>query len=325
MPHAQDASFAEITPTGSAPAGDAHAVSGPLVSVYVPTRNRATLVEAAIRSILRQDHAKLEVLVVDDASEDSTPEVLARVAAADRRVRVFRQPSPRGAAAARNVAIAAARGEFVTGLDDDDLMLPNRIRTLLAGWREDRAFVCSAFLLEGDGWRRPVARGARTIDLDALLHGNCVGNQVLTRTERLRAIGGFDETFVASQDYDVWTRLVQRFGPAVRVAEASMVMRAGRGDRITASPAAEQGARQYLAKHASAMGPDHLRSQRLVVAAAARRPLQIRELLACLSRSNAASVIRYWAIGRIPGARFVRDRVWRLRWPAAVPLPGLTD
>jgi glycosyltransferase involved in cell wall biosynthesis len=299
--------------------------SAPVVSVYVPTRNRAPLVEPAIRSILAQEHANLEVLVVDDASDDDTPAVLARLAAADARIRVFRQPRARGAAAARNVAIAAARGEFVTGLDDDDLMLPHRLRTLLAGWRDDHAFVCSPYLLAGDGWRRPVATGARTIDLDALLHGNCVGNQVLTRTERLRAVGGFDETFVASQDYDLWTRLVQRYGPATRVAEPSMIALVGTAGRITGSPAAAAGARQYLAKHASAMRPQHLRSHRLIAAAAAGRRLGVREALACLNRRNAVSVIGYWATGNVPGAKFAREWAWRLRWPAAAPLPFEAD
>jgi glycosyltransferase involved in cell wall biosynthesis len=297
----------------------------PLVSVYVPTRNRAALVEPAIRSILAQDHSNLEVLVVDDASTDDTPAVLARLAGEDARLHVFRQPRAGGAAAARNVAIAAARGEFITGLDDDDLMLPHRLRTLLAGWRPDRAFVCSPYLLAAERWRRPAAVGARTIDLDALLHGNCVGNQVLTLTERLRAVGGFDETFVASQDYDLWTRLVQRYGPGIRVPEASMITRVGTADRITGSPAAVEGARQYLAKHASAMRAEHLRTQRLIAAAAGGRRLGIREALGCLTRRNAASVIGYWAAGNVPAARSVREWVWRLRWPAAAPLPGVAD
>ena len=108
----------------------------PLVSVYLPTRNRAEQLPRAIRSVLRQDCPNLELLVVDDASTDLTSEVLARFAARDSRVRIFRQPVPSGAPAARNRAIREARGEFLAGIDDDDLMLPTRLSSLLDAYQD---------------------------------------------------------------------------------------------------------------------------------------------------------------------------------------------
>ena len=68
----------------------------PLVSVLVPTYNRATMVEEAVRSAQRQTYAELEIVVADNASTDSTPRVLERLTASDDRVRVIRQSENRG-------------------------------------------------------------------------------------------------------------------------------------------------------------------------------------------------------------------------------------
>src|SRR3954466_15167188 len=97
-----------------------------LVSVYIPTRNRRALVERAIKAVLEQDYRELEVIVVDDASTDDTPAFLKAAAAADSRLTFFANDRPSGAPAARNRAIAAAKGAFVTGLDDDDYFEPTR-------------------------------------------------------------------------------------------------------------------------------------------------------------------------------------------------------
>jgi hypothetical protein len=111
-------------------------------------------------------------------------------------------------------------------------------------------------------------------------------------------------------------RLVQRYGPAVRVAEPSMVVRVGTSNRISGSRAAVEGARQFVAKHAPAMRAEHLRSQHFVAAATAQRRLAIRDVLACWHPANAGSVFRYWLLSNVPGARTGREWLWKTRWPA---------
>lgn len=112
------------------------------VSVVIPAYNAAGLVEHAVRSALDQaDEAgggpaldvlpALEVLVVDDASADDTAAVVGRLAAADPRVRLLRQPANAGPSAARNRALAAARGAWVALLDADDRFAPGRLARLL--------------------------------------------------------------------------------------------------------------------------------------------------------------------------------------------------
>src|SRR3990167_9420175 len=90
----------------------------PVVSVVMPTFNLARLLERALRSALDQTYDNLEIIVVDDASSDDTPDVVKTVQ--DERVRYIRHETNRGGSAARNTGIRIATGEFIAFLDDDD-------------------------------------------------------------------------------------------------------------------------------------------------------------------------------------------------------------
>jgi len=96
---------------------------GPLVSVIVPTYNRAMLLQAAIASVLCQSWQNFEVVVVDDGSTDATPAVVAEIAEKDKRVRYLRRKNG-GVSAARNTGLSQARGELIAFLDSDDAWLP---------------------------------------------------------------------------------------------------------------------------------------------------------------------------------------------------------
>lgn len=102
-------------------------MSNELVSVYIPTRNRSELLERAIDSVLDQSQDDLEIIVGDDASTDRTPELLARYARAHKNIVFLRNDKPASACNSRNKAISAARGTFITGLDDDDEFLPDQV------------------------------------------------------------------------------------------------------------------------------------------------------------------------------------------------------
>ncbi|HYV09322.1 MAG TPA: glycosyltransferase family A protein [Pyrinomonadaceae bacterium] len=100
-------------------------MTNPILSVVIPTRNRAYLVGEAIESALNQRPGEVEVIVVDDASTDDTAKVVAENFGS--RVRLLRTPERRGAGAARNAGLRVARGELVAFLDDDDLWLPGKL------------------------------------------------------------------------------------------------------------------------------------------------------------------------------------------------------
>jgi glycosyltransferase involved in cell wall biosynthesis len=97
-----------------------------LVSVILPTRNRADLLPRAIASVLAQTYRNLELIVVNDASSDNTREVLEGIS--DPRLSVIHREVNKGASAARNAGIAIARGEFVAFQDDDDVWLVDKLQ-----------------------------------------------------------------------------------------------------------------------------------------------------------------------------------------------------
>jgi len=104
----------------------------PRVSVILPAYNAAGSLPRALESVLAQTLGDLEVIVADDGSTDGTVETAEDIARADRRVRVLRAERNRGAASARNRAIAAARGVWLALLDADDRMAPERLARLVA-------------------------------------------------------------------------------------------------------------------------------------------------------------------------------------------------
>jgi len=294
----------------------------PLVSVYLPTCNRESLVPRAIESVLRQDHRELELLIVDDASADGTPAVLARIAAADTRVRLFRQSSRGGAPAARNVALRAARGRYVTGIDDDDEMLPNRISSLLQAFDEQYSFICSGTLLNSGTWIRPSRVSDCVITLDEELYGDQAGTQVLTLTSRIVEAGLFDETMPAWQDYDLWTRLIERYGPARRIAVPTYLQHVEAGtERITERGA--EGARRYIEKRRSRMKPAHLASQELELFMIDRQRMGLGTAVRFVTPRTWRRVLRYFATSNVPSLRMLAERYRRWRWSPTRRSEGL--
>src|SRR5690625_1939783 len=99
----------------------------PLVSVIMPVHNAGSMLGPSVRSVLRQTHTDLELLITDDGSTDDSWEQIQAFAADDDRVRPRRTPTSQGAARARNAAITRARGNFVAFLDSDDMWLPEKL------------------------------------------------------------------------------------------------------------------------------------------------------------------------------------------------------
>ena len=123
-----------------------------------------------------------------------------------------------GACHARNKGIAKAQGKFVTGLDDDDEFMPNRLEILYGAYDAKWSFVCSATkVIRKDHIIISYNQNILTYDDD--LWKNVVGNQVLVEKKRVVGLGGFDEELPNAQDHDMWLRLLKNFGPALKVKE----------------------------------------------------------------------------------------------------------
>lgn len=249
--------------------------TAPLVSVYVPTRNRSALLRRALDSVLEQTWPRIEILVCDEASTDDTPEVLAWYARCyPGKFTILRNETPQGACRARNRCIEHATGTYVTGLDDDDFFHPQRIECLVELYRRHSpSFACSRFRYFQAVSQVTALRDrlhddaelakADPIDLQELLYANLAGNQVLTELSRMRELGGFDEDMPSWQDYDMWIRLVDRFGPAVRARTLLSFVDDDRSRaRIRNSSKRAEGSGRFIAKHERLMNADQRRNHR---------------------------------------------------------------
>ena len=202
-----------------------------LITVFMATKNRAALSLQAIESVLCQTYRNLEIIVVSDGSVDNTAGMLLAVSAADARLSYVLQHKSEGAPAARNVALRLARGRFVTGLDDDDLFLPNRLETLINKWRSLDGGIApfsalySPLLAQTATGEKIWNEKLDIVYYEDLFAHNSIGCQVFTERNRLLAIGGYDEALPAWQDLDTFMRLTRAYGPARRVAEATYVYR----------------------------------------------------------------------------------------------------
>ena len=194
-----------------------------LVTVYIATHNRADLLIRAIKSVLSQTYANIELIITDDGSVDDTYEKLLPYIKSSQIVYV-KNDVPKGACIARNLAINIANGVLITGLDDDDEFLPNRVSHMVALFNTGKYSCIAASYVEMTSQGKISRKlDCGLVTLDKLLHYNVLGNQVLTSTENLRAITGFDPMMPAFQDYDTWVRLVDKFGNAYKSNEISYV------------------------------------------------------------------------------------------------------
>jgi glycosyltransferase involved in cell wall biosynthesis len=248
----------------------------PLVTVYMPTHNRLTLLRRAVESVLAQSYQNFELIIVNDGSSDETESYLEQLAQSDSRIRCFHQSPAKGACVARNFAIQQARGVFITGLDDDDEFCADRLAILLSGYQTGYAFVCHGFYWQYGRVSRKVDACARTITLDDLLDYNYASNQVFCETEKLREIDGFDESFIACQDYDTWVRLLSKYGVAKRLAGASYIVhQEHEGPRVTAINNKVIGYQQFFDKHRLLMTLKNRKNHEFLRLVAAREKLTI--------------------------------------------------
>ncbi len=283
--------------------------SAPLVSIYIPTHNRCAQLKKAIASVFSQTYTNLELLIVDDASTDDTANYLQQLSHQYISVRVFKLNTRSGACTSRNKAIQHAKGVFLTGLDDDDEFLPNRIHYLVSQYDANFSFVCTGFLWDYGKRRRKVDCNAMTITLEDQLNYNYSTNQVLVELERMKSINGFDDNFVACQDYDTWTRLIKKFGPAKRAAGASYIIhRDVNLERISKPNNWLRGHQQFLKKHSSDMTPKNLLNQEFTRIIAKRQVLPLRLLFKQLAAGLATQKIRYFLSSNFKSLANIRRR-----------------
>lgn len=217
---------------------DEHAMNE-LISVIITTYNREELLERAIRSVIAQTYPTVELVIVDDCSNDKTAQLIERMRAeCEARFVYFiyeRNEKNSGSNFCRNRGYALSHGVFVTGLDDDDYFLPERLTKLAERYDDKYAFVTDTpARLDKTHRTYPDTDDKRLIELQDILCENVVGNQVLTTREKLLGVGGFSPEIKQQQDRDVWIKLILKYGPGIKYSFSTAMVDAEHGsNRIT--------------------------------------------------------------------------------------------
>ncbi|MCU1450775.1 MAG: glycosyl transferase family 2, partial [Acidimicrobiales bacterium] len=243
------------------------------MSIVIPTRNRLPYLKDAITSVLHQDVAGWDLVVVDDASTDGTWEWLQTFT--DPRIRCLRRDRPGERAVARNEGLAVVRAAVVLFLDDDDMLHRSALRRLTRSLhRHPTAFAAvggrRSFGAGGGEYRYPFPRWpvVRTAWREVVAGWVATPGQMLVRTEVLRAIGGWSPEAVPAEDVDLWLRADGR--PAAFVPTTVLSYRVHDGAR---PPADVEGIEAELRARfvASTSGSRRAAASRLVDARAAIR------------------------------------------------------
>lgn len=194
----------------------------PLVSVIIPAYNAELFIEETLQSVLSQTYKTIEVLVVDDGSDDRTPEIVERYARQDSRITLLRQAN-RGVAAARNLAIAQSTGDYTAPIDADDIWYPQKLE------KQVHAIVQSNAIGLVYSWSALIDEQSQPIDASDgcikegdiyvdLILGNFVGNasNPLIRRECINRVGGYNTQLRLAnaqgcEDWDLYLRIAEHY------------------------------------------------------------------------------------------------------------------
>jgi glycosyltransferase involved in cell wall biosynthesis len=209
----------------------------PKVSVIIPTHNRERYLRRAIQSVLEQSFQDFEIIIVDDASSDDTPQMVQTIG--EPRIRYFRHDNNRGEAGSRNTGVQNAVGEYIAFLDDDDAWLPQKLARqvyLLDNTPLQVGAVYTSFLMID--WETARVLGKWKAEKRGNIYSdlseqNWIGipSTVLLRRQCFEKVGLFDETVEFGLDYDMWVRVARLY--EFEIVEEPMVHRALNHERLS--------------------------------------------------------------------------------------------
>ncbi len=221
----------------------------PRVSVVLPTYNRGWILEQAVESVLGQEYANLELVVVDDGSTDNTNGLLSRFGD---RITVIRQAN-RGVSAARNAGIRASNGELIALLDSDDTWLPGKVTAQVAFFSDHPdALVCQT----DEIWIRNGVRvnpGKRHRKEAGMIFERSLAlclvspSAVMMKRSLLDQMGLFDEALPACEDYDLWLRIAWKH-PIHLIDQPLIIKRGGHDDQLSRMPELDKYRIQSIAR-----------------------------------------------------------------------------
>lgn len=187
-----------------------------LVSVVIPAYNREKYIARAIRSIQLQGVSGIEIIVVDDCSQDGTMQAVLKCADTDPRIRLISLDKKKGAQAARNTAIRNARGQWIAFLDSDDEWLPDSLSNRLSVAKEQNVEVVHSACYkkqEPNPELKPfyVPPFAGEVYRDLLRRFGPMFQGLLVKKTALERIGLLDEAIISYQEWDTSIRLARHY------------------------------------------------------------------------------------------------------------------
>ena len=199
--------------------------SFPLVSVIMPAYNAAATIAESIESVLYQTYQNWELIVVNDASTDSTLDVIALFADADSRVCVYTNQCNSGIASTRNIAMEKAKGEYIAFLDSDDVWQPQKLDKQLYYMMDKNAvisYTATSYMDAGGQMSDYILQAVPKLEYEQLLRKNLMScSSVMVRSDLMSP---FPVGFM-HEDYAVWLRIVKKKGQAFGLDEPLLVYR----------------------------------------------------------------------------------------------------
>ncbi len=186
--------------------------NNPLVSIVIPTHNRANLLGRCVQSILNQTYENFELIIVDDASTDNTKNIIKRFK--DKRIIYIKHKKNLGGGAARNTGIKTAKGNFIAFQDSDDEWLPQKLEKQMNAFEtasKNTGVIYTAFWRIENGKKTYIPNNIQNKQGNIhqeLLKGNFVTTQsAVVKKECFEKAGVFDEDLPSGQDWELWIRI----------------------------------------------------------------------------------------------------------------------
>ncbi len=209
-------------------------IKHPLVSVIIPTYNRAWTLKDAVDSVLLQDYPNIELVVIDDGSEDNTQELLETY---KNEITVLRQEN-KGVSAARNKGIRQSRGEFIALLDSDDAWDKRKISCQMEFFKDHpEALICQTqeIWIRNGKKVNPKVKHKKPSgmifepSLDLCLVSP---SAVMMKRQLFDMKGYFNENFLVCEDYDLWLRVSSTL-PVFLIDKPYTIKRGGHKDQLS--------------------------------------------------------------------------------------------
>jgi len=188
--------------------------TNPLISVIIPTYNKAQYLGEAIKSVLNQTYKNIEIIIIDDGSTDKTREV---VKSFDDEGIIYFSQENKGPASARNTGIKKAKGKYIAFLDSDDLWLKEKLKRQIDFMEKN-----SEIGLMGTACYEITDKGRiigkkifpvknEILQKDLIKYNPFIQSSVMTKREVFDKVGLYDENFRESEDYDLWLRIASQY------------------------------------------------------------------------------------------------------------------